>query len=137
MCEVCNFVICDRTQTLPNPNGEPLSLIINPMPVLRPKYVPGAISFSITFAIIGIRVEEMKTVEIRIVAPDQSDVACARIDADSQGIPGDVRRDDLIPVLNFDMRNMDLPSEGEYRVNILLNGQPIDHRSVWVKRAMQ
>jgi len=135
MITIRNFVICDNTQVVPTPDKKgAITILVNPQPVLRAKYIPGVLSFSISFGVSGIKISDIKNIEVTIYP--EADKAKRTIVKEDVSFPLEPNQnpEDISPTINLDLRNVEILQEGELLIDIGINGMHISQFATTVKR---
>lgn len=133
--DIRNFVICDNAQVVPTPDNQgAITVLVNPQPVLRPKYIPGVMSFTISFGVVGILITDIKSVEVKLRYHEASTPCMTARQDVAIELGMDADPSDAFPTFNFDMRNVDMQSEGDYSVDILINDELVTTHTLTVKK---
>ncbi|KKK10328.1 DUF6941 family protein [Bacillus sp. L_1B0_12] len=135
MPTITSFIYCEKTET--DQNGK--LILVQPLLVLTPAFLPGMYSFSIAVGIKGIP-DQMK-LRILFISPDSQDQPLI----DTTGInvtKKNVVEDHIIDLLpeeeiginfNMDLRNVVLKTEGYYKTVVMINEEVIGEFPIYVK----
>lgn len=114
MITINNIVFCDSTQQLPTPDGKSITLLVNPMPELRPPYIPGVFSFSVSFGLSGLKADEKTEAIITFSDPVGKPLSVC-------SVPILLPKEALNLTGCVDLRNVLLESEGSYSLTIQID----------------
>ena len=127
-----------QLQNLPEGKGQRLN-IINPILVIIPEFLPTTYSFSVTFGILGVKMEVPHELKITFWGPDEEVIFDSGnlniqfpIPENKKGLPEDMRG----PVISMDIRNAALEEEGEYFTKIFLDGEEMGKYPIKIKKAV-
>ncbi|MGG2943074.1 hypothetical protein ABEO51_08115 [Bacillus safensis] len=135
MPTITSFIYCEKTET--DQNGK--LILVQPLLVLTPAFLPGMYSFSIAVGIKGIP-DQMK-LRILFISPNSQDQPLI----DTTGInvtKKNVVEDHIIDLLpeeeiginfNMDLRNVVLKTEGYYKTVVMINEEVIGEFPIYVK----
>lgn len=136
MPNIATFILCDSVEYLTNPN--PLLKLVNPIYMLRPKYIPGIFSFGIAFGIEDIKINENHEIQIIILSPDKKEVHKSQqisypLPSNDPGLPLEYQGF----MFAMDIRNLELPSEGGYICTIYIDKVEVGSKKFGVFKAPQ
>lgn len=135
MIEIRNFVICDNTQVVPMQDQKgAITVLVNPQPVLRAKYIPGVLSFALSFGIVGIKITDIRNVEVKIYPESDTSKCTVAKQEITFSLDSNQDPEDIFPTINFDMRNVEIIKEGKLLVDIAINDQHISQFVTTIKR---
>lgn len=109
--------------------------LINPLIVLRPKFIPSEYSFAITVGINDIDTKGENAIRILMTTPSGKDVVDTK-DVPLPSDPVDVTLPDNLHgfVLTLPVQNAVIDEEGCFSLTIFINGESISTQSIPVYR---
>lgn len=130
MANLAFFTMCDSINNLQS--GEmSIPMLVSPQITLRPKFIPGQFSFGIAFGFRDVELNKQNEFRFTIRQPNGGVVY------DSGDMPLPLAPEDsALPVqyqgfsLCCDIRNIEIPCEGEYAIEFHLNGNAISQASL-------
>lgn len=112
-------------------------VIINPVLILRPKQIPTQFSFAVTIGLRGIDVFQSLPSQLqwRLIAPNNNEIfQTPLIPLKSPNpIPENVvplSTEDANIILGLNLQNVNLPTEGRYRLIVNVDNQEIGDQSI-------
>lgn len=125
---ISSFIFSDDTQQVPSHgnNGSVLH-IINPQNVLRPQFIPGGHSFSVSIGVLKMDPKNSHTIEFQLISPTGQ----IAIDTKKIEIPSNEGFDKNMPseaggvMINLDFRNFPFREKGEFKGLVLVDGTSI------------
>lgn len=114
--EIKSIVFCDSTQQVPAPDGNKVTMLINPTAVLTPRFIPGMFSFAVAFCVRGMTQAEAFEGNVRLCDPDGKDVSKLEMALE---LPENYQS--LTCCVDF--RNVVIEREGIYRIEITVAGK--------------
>lgn len=134
MAKLTMFALCDSVNNIPGPQGM-VTHLVAPQVVLRPMFIPGNFSFGITVGVRGLDLKNPIKLNFSIISPDG---AVAQNSGDTE-LPAMVKEDTLPPehqgvMLNLDIRNMIIKSEGVYKFVLNVNGENLEEQEIPIFR---
>lgn len=122
MAKIVTFMICDAINNIPSPSGEMIPQLVAPQIAVRPQFIPGNYSFSIS---VGVRDVDLKRVnQIRFTITSPTGVILQ--DSGNSDFPP-TGKPDIIPLefqgftLSMDVRNIVIHEEGLYTFSLYIN----------------
>lgn len=122
MAKLTMFMLCDQIKN--NTSEADVSELVAPQVVLRPQFIPGALSFGIGIGVRDVDLKKESKISFTISDPDGVVIQ----DSGSNTFPA-INYTDTIPaeyqglLLNMDIRNMVIQSEGVYMLALYINGE--------------
>lgn len=136
MARLKSFLYCEGVNIEQTPNG-PKHNLIGPLQTLSPMFIPGMFSFSIFMSISGKEVCEPCTFRVAFKKVDMDEYI---LDTGNQSLPG-IEVEGNIPedshgfMINMDLKNVVIKSEGLYISEIYLNNIKIGESDIYAKAA--
>lgn len=139
MAKLVSFVICDAINNIPGPadQGKNVPALVAPQIVLRPQFIPGNFSFALAVGVADIDLQAENKIRITISDPTGNFIQ----DLGENELPK-IPIEDTMPkeyqgfMINMDVRNFVIESEGEYTFSLYINGECIGMQKIPVfKRA--
>lgn len=138
MAKIVSFVVCDSINNIPTLQAGTVASLVAPQIALRPQFVPGNFSFGIAVGIADINLQEENKMRFTISDPAGNVVQ----DSSESELPK-IPVHDTLPkeyqgfMINMDIRNLVIQSEGAYKFSFYINGSCIGEREVPIyKRAV-
>lgn len=128
MPRVITFAFSDSIQITKQENGREITALVNPIAVLKPRYMPGTLSFGLTLSILDLDLSQANEIEVQVVAPSGAKMEpLGKIEIPPAPIQdmGVLHRNYHGIALNIDARNYNLPEEGDYKVLVIVNGEQV------------
>ena len=126
--KLTHFICCERIES----DDLNRQVLIAPFPIIELQCLPSAFSFGLSFGIYGINAAEKNVLSISMRAPDGSEILNANTE-----IPQSGNGSDCGMVFGLDTRNVMFNCEGEYAVNVSINGEALEVPSIMVKNRKQ
>ena len=131
--QLTSFILSLENRQETGANGEATTILANPLALLRPPAVPGAFSFTMTFAVSGLDVSDRHKLKILLYDPDGNELN-AKVDCDLPNPPNTVPYDPAPLeykgcVINIGFGNLFFPKAGWYRATITIDGAESFERS--------
>ena len=112
-----NIVFCESSQQATLPDGNAITILVNPIVELNPLFVPSAYSFVVSFGACEIRETNGFDIILRFLDPQSNQIANSMISA-----PPVVNRNATCTV---DFRNVPIREEGIYTLVIEMLGEQV------------
>jgi len=128
MPRLVSFMLCDSINNVSTAPNEITTMLISPEIALRPQFIPGNFSFAVSIGIADIDLKKENRVRFSVLDPSGKVVFC------SPDNPFSLSSDDdnLLPkmhqgfIVNLDIRNLSVPTEGEYQFLLYVNDAPME-----------
>lgn len=123
MAKLVSFVVCDSITNIPAPQNGTITNLVSPQIALRPQFIPGNFSFGVAVGIADIDLRAENKMRFTIVDPDGG----IAHDTGENAFPI-IQEPDTLPkeyqgfMVNIDIRNLAVQSEGEYKFVFYING---------------
>lgn len=141
MARVVSFVYCENVQneTVPVGSGQvPKAHIIGPLSTLNPISIPGNFSFSISVGIQGFDSSDRNTFRITFVDPKGNVLNDTNLIEIPHGLPtGNLPRGAEGIQINFDVRNLILEEEGDYKTLVYFNQKLLGEYPILVVKGVR
>lgn len=127
------FVLANDVASFPSASGAQSPALINPIPVLRPKYIPSMFSFAFSISICGVDLSKQIDVKMIIEDPERRVVQEAvRIDIPPQPVieNGSLPKEYRGFTLNVGVRNFPLEKEGVYHLIPYIDGVAMEPQDI-------
>lgn len=138
MPEITTFMISERSSREDIGDGNVCLHLINPIPLVRPPYIPGLFSFTVSIGVIGVSISAGHKIFIQMLSPDGDEVIKIEheLPMDAIQTPKDEATEGAF-LMGLELSNVDLTVEGKYRFHLEIDGSPMRDVSVYVyKRGM-
>lgn len=134
MAKLTMFTLCDSVNNIPGPQGM-VTHLVSPQVVLRPLFIPGNFSFGIAVGVRGLDLKEPIKLNFSIISPDGEVIQ----NSGDTELPAMPREDTLPPehqgiMLNLDIRNMVVKSDGVYKFFLNVNGESLEGQEIPIFR---
>lgn len=131
MANLVSFIVCESINNMPAAQMGSVPMLIAPQIALRPQFVPGNFSFGMAVGISDIDLRTTNKMRFIIKCPDGTIVQ----DSGENELPIAPKGDTLPPkhqgfMMCMDIRNLAIPSEGEYEFEFYLNGECVGKKEV-------
>ena len=131
MASISSFMLCDSSQNLPNGQGGFVQQLTGPVTTVRPQFIPGNYSFSVSVGVIG--VDMQKENSMRFVLKEPSGKVLNDLDEAPLPVAGP---DNKLPkeyggfVACIDFRNAVIQEEGVYSLEVYVNSELIGTKNI-------
>lgn len=131
MATISSFMLCESSQNLPNGKGGIVQQLIGPITALRPQFIPGNYSFSVSVGVVGIDMQKENSMRFVLKAPSGTLLN----DLGEAPLPV-AAPDNTLPaeycgfVACIDFRNVVIPEAGIYSLDVYINGELIGTKDI-------
>lgn len=131
MATISSFMLCESSQNIPSGQGSVVQQLIGPITTLRPQYIPGNYSFSVSVGIIGVDMQKENSMRFVLKAPSgamlndlgETPLPVAAVDSN---LPKEYSGF----VACIDFRNVVISEEGVYSLEVYINGESIGAKDI-------
>lgn len=126
MAIIKNLIICEDVKNEVQSDNTIVPKIIEELSVVQPYVIPSNYSFSVFCEVEDVKAEENDTIQMLITAPNGSKL----YETDKLAFPNDIGS-----VCGFcvNLRNFLFLSEGDYKIEVILNETSITEKTISVK----
>ena len=139
MPEITNLIFCINAEKIVSDNGSVVGVnAMNVQTVLTPEFIPGTLSFSIVFFIQDLDYLHSATkIQVRFLDPEKKVVSDSgelvvpqiKEDPSALNLPQKYKGINL----TLELKNMVFETEGEYTTEIMVNGDTLLSKPIYVK----
>lgn len=133
MERITSFMLFDNLENIPSPDGKKVSAhLINPLPMLRPQFIPTNFSFALSVSASGIDLTKPGSIKLQILNPDDSllknfeEIKTPVFEHGVSKIPEEY----CGFTLNMKIQNISLRTEGIYKLKVNYNGKEIGEEKI-------
>lgn len=116
---IVKFIISEDIESQPTGVSNSNNIIINPILIMRSKFIPSSLSLAVTIVVHGIDFTQDNTVEIDLLNIEKDEIiystGVTTLNANEINEPDNFS-------FNLQLRNIPFETEGMYRVNFEING---------------
>lgn len=125
---ISSFMFSEDTKETNLPNGGVGGVnIINPQNIIRPAFVPGSYSFSVSIGLLSVDPEREHTLQFKLISKNAENV----IDTGVIQLPKGIEFDNTLPkeangfMFNMNFRNVPFRHSGTYTGSVLFDNETL------------
>lgn len=125
MIRITSFILSDGIINAPDQNGNVNQLLAKPTMLLKPQFIPSALSFCFALGVAGIDItKDGNKLKLTVMDPDENEVFTPGemnipVDAAAESMPVEQRG----CLICMDMRNVAFRMEGVFHLRVEVNGE--------------
>lgn len=135
MAYISTFIYAEESRNEVHPKGQKMN-IVNPLLIFSPKYVPGQFSFAVAIGMLEVDYSKPHTFRYFLRGPNAEQkpvVDTGDVMLPPQENPRNLPLEMQGIFMGFDLRNVELASEGKYISDVFLDGKSIGTCPIIVK----